>query len=48
MLDHWLIVIGGGKFLEDVRRAPDDQLSGVGAAEDVSQLSLTCLFHSLF
>lgn len=37
MLHYWIIVVVGPKFREDVRRASDDQLSGVNAAEDVSR-----------
>lgn len=35
MMTQWMIVVTGPKLLEDIRRAPDDQLSFLDAIAEV-------------
>lgn len=39
-LDGWHVIVSGNKLVEELRKAPDDQLSFLEAVTDVSRLSL--------
>ncbi|KAG6333860.1 hypothetical protein ID866_5235 [Astraeus odoratus] len=37
-LQYWIVVVSGRKLLDEVRKAPDDQLSANEAGKEVRQL----------
>ena len=42
-LDRWLIVVTGTEFIEDVRKAPEDELSFISATNEASSLDTSSL-----
>ncbi|KAG6336211.1 hypothetical protein ID866_2888 [Astraeus odoratus] len=37
-LQHWIVIVSGHKLLDEVRKAPDDQLSGIEAGKEIFKL----------
>ncbi|KAI0962094.1 hypothetical protein AcV7_001014 [Taiwanofungus camphoratus] len=41
LLDQWVVVVNGTKMNEELRKVPDDQMSFLGAAEELAQTKYT-------
>lgn len=42
-LNHWLVFVGGHQMIDDIRRAPEDQLSFTKTVLEVGAITLCIL-----
>lgn len=38
-IDKWMVVVSGSKLIDDIRRAPDEQLSFLDAINEARNMS---------